>query len=165
MQLLVTIVLMGFLGVNSYFTNCVDIEGRLKSSDGKTTSAGHRILVYQENKLLCDSLTRHKGAFMLSFCLSSGEARNAVGDINTIDFFTIVGNKDTVLIGSVESFISDGELSGNLFLPKKGIANDKLCPKCRKSDNLYTLVYSPKEQKDFTFDAAKFYCIRDRTKF
>jgi hypothetical protein len=158
MKLIISLVLLASASFHLAFTECVNVKGYLKSSNKQTMLQRQKILVYQGQTLLDSNWTKKGGAFSLDFCTGDGTGF-------PVDFYTILESKDTLLLASLDGFQSDGNNTGNFFVPKKGAPKEADCPKCHQSDKLFTLVYVPGEQKDFGTSSSKFYCSRDKTKF
>ena len=161
MNVILTAALAAIFGLTTLFTHDLTITGRLKPSSKLGVSNNQKILVYQGDELLSNSRAKSKGVFTINFYTSSGSNKARL----PVDFYTVTPKNDMVLMASVETFSSDGELAGNFFMPEKVAGKLKYCPSCRKTDRIYTMVYSLKEQKEFSFHKAKFYCSRDKRKF
>lgn len=156
MNFLLTILLLTSFFQGPDFTYNVSIVGKLKTADHNPVSDSYKILVFEGESFLADDHTRPSGKFQLDFL--TGERTKS-----TFDFFSVF-NSDTLLIASLDGFMSDGEISCNFFLPKLLPSKTIQCKRCHRSDKMYQLIYFPTQQKYFDRSVYKFYCSYDKTK-
>lgn len=171
------------LGFN-LLTNPVHITGHLKRNP-KDTSAyveGIAVIVKGDNKILTHTVADKNGNFEVTFTPNKEKY---------FDFFVFGLAVDTMLIGSVKTFVSDTpELT--FYIPalrKKNVLGQMLCPKCNKADKVYKIRYGDRlpmatqivsETGDTTYSpivngnynagtcivgVAAFYCDRDKVRF
>ena len=120
------------------------------------------------------------GNFDLSFTPEKEES---------FDFFCSGVGVDTMLIASVTRFESDTP-EMTFFIPaknKKNASGKVICPKCKRADNVYKIVYGDNPiyvrnisssgdttysplykgtyQEDCSETPARYYCDRDKIKF
>lgn len=175
-----TALLLGF----SLFTNPVTIMGHLKKTPNDTHSKIDRISIFVkgDNKVLAQTLSDGKGNFKLTFTPRQEKS---------FDFFCKIPGEDTILLASYRKFENDTpEIT--FYVP--GIrAKDHLgkiiCPKCKKPDKVYEIIYTDGIPDHFDSDSAinkphpnsrivdgayyggcivgiaKYYCDRDDVKF
>jgi len=129
---------------------------------------------------LAKTLTDKKGDFELTFTPDKEKS---------FDFFCHGIGIDTMLIGSIRTFESDTpELT--FYLPalrKKNALGQVICPKCKKADKVYGIVYSDGIPDHFDHEVKssssnskvidghlykgcivgppKYYCDRDKVEF
>jgi hypothetical protein len=146
------------LYLTCYYTEEVKMKGCLKTSDSHLVEGTHKIIIRQGREIILIDKTSRGGKFDLTFYPGDETGK-------PIDFFTIASKNDTVLLASVTGFHNEVQNHGNLFYPKKVETNDRACPKCKKKDRVYSLVYVPKEQRDYDKSSAAYFCGYDLSKF
>lgn len=174
----------GFLfNIYSSTTNPVYISGKLIKSSSEDAGYVAHVIVFVKgaNKVLARTITDDKGKFELSF---------TPADEKSFDFYCTSVGIDTILLASVTSFESDTPTM-TFLLPAKPIKNKfgkVICPLCRKSNKVYTIIYGDNplvriqinERGDTTYSPivngkyysgscaggpAGYYCDRDKIKF
>lgn len=149
----------------------VNIRGHLKKNPADTSAEINAVTVFVkgDDKKLAEAITDDKGDFEISF---------AAGEEKTFDFFCTSAAIDTLLIASFKHFESDTpEIT--FLIPgerKKNLFGKIICPKCKKADKVYTIVYNgsgndkgkaaeEKEERPSPGKPAKYYCERDKVEF
>lgn len=163
-------------------TNSVFIKGHIRKSTKEV--AGYIsyivVLVKGDNRILAKTITDSNGDFQLSF---------TTNEENSFDFYCTSVGIDTMLLASVKKFEKDNsEMTFHLpAKPVKNKAGEVLCPKCKKEDKVFQIIYgdnpivvrqisisgdttySPfykgKYYEDCSEQPAKYYCDRDKVKF
>lgn len=149
----------------------VNIKGHLKKNPADTSADINAVTVFvkADDKKLAEAVTNDKGDFEMSF---------TAGDEKSFDFYCSAAGIDTLLIASFKHFESDTpEIT--FFIPgerKKNLLGKIICPKCKKADKVYTIVYEgsgsdkwkaadEKEERPSPGKPAKYYCERDKVEF
>lgn len=164
-------------------TNPVHIKGHLRLNPKDTSAYVERISIFVkgDNKVLAKTFTDDKGNFELTFTPDKEKS---------FDFFCYGVGVDTLLVGSATKFESDTpELT--FYLPalrKKNALGQVTCPKCKKADKVYKIIYGDGIPDHFDDEAtsrdpnssiidgqyykgtcivgvAKFFCDRDKIEF
>jgi hypothetical protein len=164
-------------------TNPVFIKGHLRLNPKDTSAYIERIAVFVkgDNKVLAKTFTDGKGDFEITFTPDKEKS---------FDFFCHGVGVDTILVGSVRTFQSETpELT--FYLPalrKKNALGQVICPKCKKADKVYKIIYgdgipdhfddepSNRDPNSSIIDGqyykgtcivgvAKFFCDRDKVEF
>ncbi|TAL41450.1 MAG: hypothetical protein EPN92_12940 [Chitinophagaceae bacterium] len=161
----------------------VNITGHLKKNPKDTSAYVEGLLVFVKgnSKVLAKTFTDKKGDFELTFTPNKEKS---------FDFYCNGVAIDTLLIGSVKTFESDTP-EMTFYVPaqaKKNALGQVLCPKCKKTDKVYKIVYGDgqpvrmevSETGDTTYSSiingryytgtclvgvAKYFCDRDKAKF
>ena len=151
--------------------------------DSSAYTNGIIVFVKGDNKILAKTVTNNKGDFTITFTPKNEKS---------FDFYCAGLGIDTLLISSVTSFESDTP-EMTFYIPgirKKTALGKTTCPKCKKADKVYKIVYSDGIPDHFDDDikvhkqnenpniidgeyyagtcivgVAKFYCDRDKAEF
>lgn len=145
----------------------VTIRGHLKKNPADTSADINAVTIFVkgDDKKLAEAITNDKGDFEIGF---------TAGEEKSFDFYCTSAVIDTLLIASFKHFESDTpEIT--FLIPgerKKNLFGKIICPKCKKADKVYTIVYngtekaaSEKEEQPATGKPAKYYCERDKVEF
>jgi len=164
-------------------TNPVYIKGHLRLNPKDTSAYVERISIFVKanNQVLAKTFTDGKGNFELTFTPDKEKS---------FDFFCNGVGVDTLLVGSVRKFESDTpELT--FYIPalrKKNTLGQVICPKCKKADTVYKIIYgdgipdhfddeqTSRDPNSSIIDGqyhkgicivgvAKFFCDRDKIEF
>jgi len=152
----------------------VVITGHLKKNPSAASAHtnGVTVFVKADDKKLAETVTDSKGNFTLSI---------TPGNEKSFDFFCTAADIDTLLIASFTRFESDTP-EVTLYVPgihKKNLLGKVICPKCKKADQVYDIVYTGKKglgsegvaaskqpsEAATSNKLAKFYCERDKVEF
>ncbi|MCC6289302.1 MAG: hypothetical protein IT249_15590 [Chitinophagaceae bacterium] len=173
--------LLGF----RHLTLPVTITGHLKKNPADTFAYTNGIIVFVKggNKVLAKAVTDNKGDFIITFTPKKEKS---------FDFYCTGLGIDTILISSVTVFESDTP-EMTFYIPgirKKTTLGKTICPKCKRADKVYKIVYSDGIPDHFDDDKtankqnsnpkiidgeyyagtcivgiAKYYCDRDKVEF
>jgi hypothetical protein len=184
-KILITILLI-FIGTIlisfNFFSITIYVTGHLRKNPSDTSGyvKGLTVFVKGNGIILAKTVTDKKGNFHLHFT-DKGQ--------KSFDFFCTGDATDTLLLSSITRFESD--TPDIIFLiPAKRMKNSlgqTICPKCRKADKVYRIVYadksaikilinngdtsySPINKEEtvvglFLQGIGKYYCSRDKVKF
>lgn len=150
------------------------LTGHLKKNPSAASAYtnGVTIFVKAGNTKLAETVTDSKGNFTISFTPAGEES---------FDFFCTAADIDTLLIASYDRFESNTpEIT--FYIPgihKKNLFGKVVCPKCKKTNQVYDIVYTGKQVSGSTETSdnkqpkeeasskklAKFYCERDKIEF
>jgi hypothetical protein len=165
-------------------TNPIHITGHLKKNPDDTHSKIDKISIFVkgDNKVLAQTFSDEKGNFDLTFTPKQEKS---------FDFFCKIIGEDTILIASYKRFESDTP-EMTFYIPgirKKNTLGKTICPKCKKTDKVYEIIYTDGIPDHFDDDTvvykphrnprivdgayydgcivgiAKYYCDRDDVKF
>lgn len=164
-------------------TNPIFIKGHLRLNPKDTSAYVERISVFVkgDGKVLATTFTDGNGNFELTFTPDKEKS---------FDFFCHGVGVETILIGAVRTFNNNTpELT--FYLPalrKKNTLGQVICPKCKKADRVYKIIYGDGIPDHLDGDAtthdsnssiiegqyykgtcivsiAKFFCDRDKVEF
>jgi hypothetical protein len=176
------ILLIAFLYGFTKLTNPVVIKGHIRKNPKQEAGYVEYITVFVKGgeKVLAKTITDTKGDFELTFTPVNEKS---------FDFYCAGVGIDTMLVATVERFVSDNS-DMTFYLPAepaKSKIGKVLCPKCKRADKVFKIVYgdnpivvqnisasgdttySPlykgKYYETCTERPAKYYCDRDKIKF